>query len=513
MIHDLDAGDLPVNECDFVIIGAGTVGLPVAVALAKRLGARVVCVESGGWRQAEETHPLNRVTQTASNYKGADHGRFRCLGGTSTRWGGALIPLMESDLRDADWPVTFDELNAYLPEVEGFFGLNHDSYVSEQFPVPIGKEFIVRCAKWPPFKQRNVYNILRKECHELKPLTISLNSTVTSIRILQGDKIAIGFQSPAGRRAGVSCKRLIIAAGAIESTRLALLLDHQNDRVISRSTPALGRYFADHLSVPIAEIIPTRRSRFNEVFGYGFFKSGAMTNIRFEATNGAALRRVLPPFFCHVAFETTAPGAFDALKEIYRKLQSNSLPSPSVLVRLLRSLPWLLRAAWWRFVKKRLLYPSDARIRIHAVIEQTPTPDNRITLSAEERDPYGVPVPVVEWNISEQDVAALRELANTFSEMWSSTGLQQLGNLQRREMTDIESDLSNVGGIYHPTGTTRMAADPSAGVVDKNLSLFHCKSIQILSTSVLPTGGGSNPTMMVLLLAMRCIDQHVRASQ
>jgi choline dehydrogenase-like flavoprotein len=31
-------------------------------------------------------------------------------------------------------------------------------------------------------------------------------------------------------------------------------------------------------------------------------------------------------------------------------------------------------------------------------------------------------------------------------------------------------------------------------------------NLQLLATSVLPTGGGANPTMMLMLLAMRCVD-------
>jgi choline dehydrogenase-like flavoprotein len=36
---------------------------------------------------------------------------------------------------------------------------------------------------------------------------------------------------------------------------------------------------------------------------------------------------------------------------------------------------------------------------------------------------------------------------------------------------------------------------------------FRLRNTTVLSTSVLPNGGGANPTMMLMLLAFRCIDR------
>jgi choline dehydrogenase-like flavoprotein len=36
--------------------------------------------------------------------------------------------------------------------------------------------------------------------------------------------------------------------------------------------------------------------------------------------------------------------------------------------------------------------------------------------------------------------------------------------------------------------------------------------VQLISTSVLPTGGGANPTMMALMLGVRCVDQLLKGA-
>ena len=110
-------------ETEVLVIGAGIAGIVTATKLSE-CGLRVVIVESGGRTQAADTHLLNRVEQTGQVYAGAEHGRFRCLGGTSTRWGGAMIPFLPDDMDRHTagwvpaWDVCYERLMAQLPDIE-----------------------------------------------------------------------------------------------------------------------------------------------------------------------------------------------------------------------------------------------------------------------------------------------------------------------------------------------------------------------------------------------------------
>ena len=153
MIDDLNGKGKIKENADFLIIGAGTVGLIVSSLLTKRTGKKVICLESGGEEQNISEHPLNKVILTHQEYKGASEGRFRCIGGTSTRWGGALIPFQSADLNQANWAIKIDELLPYISEVEDIFGLDSSPYVDEQFHFDLGEAYINRLAKWPTFKK------------------------------------------------------------------------------------------------------------------------------------------------------------------------------------------------------------------------------------------------------------------------------------------------------------------------------------------------------------------------
>lgn len=150
----LGAGNI-VREADVVIVGAGTVGLVMSVLLSNRSSLSVICLESGDMHQEGEEHSLNEVVQEKSIYAGALSGRFRCIGGTSTRWGGALIPFLDSDLANYNWPITMADLEKYIPEVEKIFSLAEGSYdLDEEICSSYNATHTPRLAKWPPFKKK-----------------------------------------------------------------------------------------------------------------------------------------------------------------------------------------------------------------------------------------------------------------------------------------------------------------------------------------------------------------------
>jgi choline dehydrogenase-like flavoprotein len=62
-------------------------------------------------------------------------------------------------------------------------------------------------------------------------------------------------------------------------------------------------------------------------------------------------------------------------------------------------------------------------------------------------------------------------------------------------------------------GTTRMADDPSTGVVDSNCRVFATRNLFIAGSSVFPTGGAANPTLTIVALALRLADHLDRLSK
>ena len=507
MILDLNEAENPdqSRECDVAVIGAGVAGLITACELALK-GTRVVLLESGGMTQEADAHPYNRVIHTAQEYRGAEHGRFRCLGGTSTRWGGALIPFRAGDLArpGSTWPIALDALLPHLPRAEAIFGLPPGPY---DLPDQTGPSFQVRAAKWPRFRNRNLANVYAEQLKSVNGPQVWLNATLTRVDLDAGGRVGSLCASGAGGRTlTVRAREVVIAAGAIESTRLILQLDARHDHRLEEGREVLGRYFHDHLSAPVARIAVLDRGRLDRTTGFRFEASG-MRNVRFEYDGDAWREGRLPGAFAHVTFATSERGGFDGLRDIYRALQKKAVPSAESIALLARDAGWLARAAWARLAEGRVLAPDRAEYEVHLVTEQIPAAENRIRLSDTERDAMGVPLAEITWRVRGDDIDNSLALLDLFAAYWSSTPLSRCGTLDIYSRDLWTQALASGGGIYHPGGSLRMGRSKRESVVDSDLRVFGVQNLRVISTACFPSGGSANPTMMLILFALRAVEQ------
>jgi hypothetical protein len=365
--------------------------------------------------------------------------------------------------------------------------------------------FVTRVAKWPPFKKRNVYRLFKNFIQSNVGPKIYINATVTRFSVASNTLTDVRASSAHGSALFINAKKVVIASGCIESTRLLLLLDKQLNHGNSPKNTYLGLGFHDHLSCIVAELVVKDRKALNRIMGFEFSKNGTMRNIRFEMNPNSKLRENIPPCFFHVSFDQNSD-EFYALRTILRSLQRMAFPSFHQLISLLKGFPWLIKALYWRVRYRKLLYPEHTAVHLHAVIEQQSIPENRIGLSDVEVDPLGVPLAEISWQITAEDKDNIYRAASAFSDWWADSSLNKIATLKLRPQSQIINDVGNCGGIYHPGGTTRMAHSANEGVVDKNLKVFGFDNLWLVSTSVMPTGGAANPTMTLLMLAINCAD-------
>jgi choline dehydrogenase-like flavoprotein len=140
--------------------------------------------------------------------------------------------------------------------------------------------------------------------------------------------------------------------------------------------------------------------------------------------------------------------------------------------------------------------------------EQQPRPDNYIKL-ASETDVFGLPLAAIKWRIEPADCRVFSAYMRRFDRFWKRRGLHAVGDLEWRSnpYTLSPVDISHGGDVYHPGGSTRMGTDRRTAVVDDNLRTFAIPNLWVLSTSVFPSGASANPTLMLMLFAMRLADK------
>src|ERR1700722_18612096 len=84
--------------CDVCVIGAGAAGLYMASRMARQ-GVAVTLVEAGGSTCGSGQSAGIESVFSASYYRGAVEGRAFGWGGSTSRWGGLLVPHSELDIR------------------------------------------------------------------------------------------------------------------------------------------------------------------------------------------------------------------------------------------------------------------------------------------------------------------------------------------------------------------------------------------------------------------------------
>ena len=149
--------------------------------------------------------------------------------------------------------------------------------------------------------------------------------------------------------------------------------------------------------------------------------------------------------------------------------------------------------------------------------EQEPNRDSRVLLG-EERDRFGCRLPLLEWQTTERDWQSIVRTAGLVSgglQWWHGVETYLWISEDRPwpwpAHGPMEHAMYESWGNHH-LGTTRMADDPSAGVVDRNCRVHGTENLYIAGSSVFPTGSHANPTFTIVALAHR-LAEHLSSSR
>ena len=528
MIKDLHEAAVGLTQSDaqVCIIGAGTAGIFLAQQL-RRQGVSVAVLEAGD-RMARKPEDVDQsCEQRGIRYRGADLGRSFGLGGTSVLWGGQLLPMSRADLDArpaagfAAWPITYAEIAAYFPAVRQALGLGaagagdaaaDAAVLAKQFPVlrDFGPDFDLRLSTWLPFKKRNFAKGFAKPLHGDAELIVWLNAavvgmTASSATAGRNTLDSVTAQSPNGRTLEVRADIVVVCAGALESTRLLLAYDEATAGSITAGGAPLGRYFADHLSVPCGRFSCRDWRAFNQAVG-AIFQRGLMRTPRLELSARTQQAQALTSAFVHFTFVTHGDTGFDVVRNILRRRQGEAQPlglTPALLGRVVTDVSTM---AFWKFIHKRLWIPRRADMLLQVDIEQAPNPDSRLSLSP-DRDRLGRKRLIIDWGITPEDVRVIRQVAELTVAAWQQSPLRIAADLQLT-LPDAYDRFETLYDVYHPTGSLRMGASPADSVVDKDLRLWAAENCYVSSTTVFPSAGSANPGMMHLALTAR-LAEHI----
>ncbi len=122
--------------------------------------------------------------------------------------------------------------------------------------------------------------------------------------------------------------------------------------------------------------------------------------------------------------------------------------------------------------------------------EDLPRANNRITLNANVKDAYGLPVANVHVDEHSNDQAMRKHAQGQMSKLYDAIGAKRI-------------ILGPTPPATHNLCTARMSADPRDGVTNAWGQTHDVKNLFISDGSVLSTPGAANPTLTIVALALR----------
>lgn len=529
MISDLSASiDRTVTATAKVcVIGAGIAGLLASKRIADS-GQNVIVLESGGQKPDARLEELNELDEPARLYRTARTGRVRALGGTSTVWGGRMMPLTAHDMAPRDylglggWPIDKAELDRYLPAIEELFGLDDSSFEND-LDLPFAMERLSRpseyirsrWAKWPTFRRRNVAKLLSAQARADPRLQIWINATAHrfSIDTERGRLDAVYARTADGKSIKVVADEFILTCGTLETTRLLLLLDQTSNGRAFGECDALGRYFNDHLAIQVAQLRPPVSAMANRIFGYHI---GGRTrrSLHLETTAHAQREDEVASGFVTVRPEFNPQSIPGLMKSLGQSAQSGATGDPISSKELFKNAMALGPALYWTFVHKQMHFGGYVDLFLDARIEQVPSFGSRLTLS-DTRDRFGIPRLRLAWEKSPADERTFRAVVRRAQRFWRSTILEAACPVAWDRDPDDACCTFAQGSrdTRHPAGSARMGHHRRTSVVGRDLRCHAVPNLLVASAAVFPSSGSANPTLTIMQLALLAADGVLKPSR
>lgn len=493
------------KETEVCIVGGGTAGVYLSQALQKK-NVSVILIELGSNSAVKADIAFDQPKFTATEYRGASQGRVAGLGGTSSKWGGQMISLSDSDFLRRDklkdsiaWPIDKVDLQFYYDKVLATLNMSEpksysfsESKTSKLISRSSLKDsFKLRSSSWIPFRKRNFAKGFRSIMVKSVNLEVWMNAKLVSMddSIWSGSSLKrLCFSGADNRSLLVSSKLFVFTMGALESTKHVLPL------VRNGICPTMP--FCDHLSTSIGHLKIKNKALFLDYFS-PFFINGIMRSMRFELTSSTQNSFKTASAFVHFITVHKEGSALGVLRNLARKFQGEKVSVDLKNINIFAMLKDLALIAYWRVIKSKLILNHGDDIDIVVDIEQRPNKINRISKSSDGLR--------LHWLVSKNDKDVVMKTAQAFMTGWSSTiELSELADIEL--FTDAELNVANYYDVYHPTGSLPFGDDPKTSILNRDLRVWDIENLYVSSTAIFPTGGSANPGLTHLALTERLAD-------
>lgn len=486
-----------------VVIGSGAGGGTVSNELAQK-GIDVVCLEAGPRMQLSDivNNPgaMHLKMSWLDKRLGAPTWLCKTVGGTTVRWSGVTPRFQEHEFRPLstygkldnataiDWPITLDELAPYYDKAEYNMGVSgtHDippsaetneykvlkaaarkvgykEYTSARAAInPVARDGRPGCRQigfcWSGCAIGAKWSTLYSEIPKAEAtdhFELRTQSMVLKINHDDSGKVTgVVYADADGNLQEQKARAVCVAGNVIETTRL---LHNSASNMfpdgLANSSGHLGRNYMRHFTKSTVAIMPGAVN-----FHRGTRQSGLIFDEQYhKPERGFAGGYLIETAAMEPLMTAQTVGGWGERTAEYMENYTN------------------LAATW-------------------VTGEDPPQASNRITLHETERDAYGLPVPIVNYEFHPNSHAMFEHAAAGSKKLLESLGGRKVHSVM------------GGGGGCHNMGVARMSAKPADGVTNRWGQAHDIPNLFVSDGSVFASSAAANPTLTIVALAIRQAD-------
>ena len=428
----------------------------------------------------EEEVPYTFAPQNPYNWV-----RVRLFGGRSLFWSRQSFRLSDYEFkaksRDGfgeDWPIGLEDVAPYYSRVEDIFQVHGRKEGLPQYP---DGNFIDEEPEWPASmvrfadagkkmgvsvcRQRSSHgrdglassvNLLLPDAFATGKLEAVENAVVRNLTVDKNTGLVNGanFVDRLSRREmTVKAKRVVLAAGTLESTRLLM------NSGLANSSGVMGHYLMD------------------QIYGAGITCSVP------EARGGKATRELMGGSALVPRFRNIDTKANGFLRGYALNVTSR-----------LGALEARNFAAYGAELQKKMDEYYGSAFYMTIMGEVLGRYENHVSINKDVVDAWGIPVLDIQTKYTDNEFNMAKDAVKTCTEMSEMAGFEVLS----------KNDQPNPPGYsIHEVGTCRMGDDPRKSVLNKWNQSHDIKNLFVVDGACFTSAGWQNPTMTILALSMR----------
>lgn len=512
-------------EADICVVGSGAAGL----TLARRLdgtGCRVILLEAGGFvhDEAAEADSFG-IEHAGMPYRNPIASRGRWFGGSTNLWFGRIAKPQAIDfthrpwVAHSGWPLTIESLGPWIDVAAEILAVpHHDKLAIENWsPNPTIQTFAgdgrtdLGVFLWSTdmYMARHARPAIERSSDVMLVTDATVNELVADATTVT----AVLVVGPGGRRFRVNAAQFVLAAGGLENPRLLLASTGGQPTGIGNQHDNVGRYYLDHprgeglarvdlreLSDPQVERLAMLDERVDSPYGK------AQLRVVFTEQLQRSEQLLNHSLHGYLVADAHRNKGFESYKRVAERVRRRDVEDrrnlASDLATIVRSTPQLVGLGIKR--ARGRLRPTE--FVVVDQMEHEPDPESRVTIIPRSIDRYGLPRLRLDWRISASTRRSQRRMHELFRDALTRAGITTF----RSDVLDHPDGELDLWDMKHPSGTTRMSASPRTGIVDADGRVHGVDNLYVAGSSVFPTSGHFNPTLVIVALSARLADHLAR---